>query len=169
MREKGPKRRTRRVMTGRTWICVYCDKCYFKSNSLLFHVRQKHNKEVTFKSFINSQLTRARPQKDHNDSESMSNSNKQDDVDNRSKLLEREDIAGGPVLEPLANFSSIARQLELHLEPCIKQLRSQLDNQFGTAMASTNNEGSNDSEIWVKISKKLMNSILPTQSHVILQ
>ena len=35
-------RRSRKVKEGRDTPCPYCDKSFFRINSLLFHMRKKH-------------------------------------------------------------------------------------------------------------------------------
>ena len=59
IKPKGPSRRTRHDVEGRNWVCAYCDRTYFKSNSLLHHARTKHSDEPTIKKFIKSQLKRS--------------------------------------------------------------------------------------------------------------
>jgi len=82
------------VLEGRDWLCVYCDKCYFKSNSLVFHVRQKHSEEPTARKFIKTQLCRAgrreSPEDTHRDSIRAQKTE-------RTPLLEEEHVQGGPV------------------------------------------------------------------------
>lgn len=51
-RSKKQRRRSRRVMEGRIWNCVYCSKSYLSMNSLVFHVRKKHISESDSRSFI---------------------------------------------------------------------------------------------------------------------
>ena len=41
-RLKGPSRRPRSMKEGRIWQCHLCEKAYFRSNSLKFHLSKKH-------------------------------------------------------------------------------------------------------------------------------
>lgn len=49
---ENPRRRPRWMKEGRDWDCIFCQKSYFRLNSLAFHVKQKHDHEPTAKQFV---------------------------------------------------------------------------------------------------------------------
>ena len=56
---KGPPRRSCSVQQGRDWLCRYCSRSYLSSNSLVYHVRQRHKDEPTLQDFIRAQFKNA--------------------------------------------------------------------------------------------------------------
>lgn len=101
---KTQRRRNRRVKVGRDWICIYCENAYFRSKSLVFHVRQKHTDEATSRQFIASQLQRAgrRPDTQEGQADRSVDAAQRAIVERRT-LVERPEVAGGPT-EPLFRF-----------------------------------------------------------------
>lgn len=52
------------MQEGRSWRCIFCERSYLSSNSLVYHCRMKHRREETLEAFVRSQFKSAMEQRD---------------------------------------------------------------------------------------------------------
>ena len=107
-RKKKQRRRTRSILEGRDWFCIFCSKSYLSANSLVHHVRQKHNGISSAKTFIQEQFEassalRMRAKSDCQlENHPIEESKQEQHVEVAAlaalpRLLRQENIAGGPI------------------------------------------------------------------------
>ena len=119
-KKKKQRRRSRSIITGRDWSCKFCSKSYLSTNSLVFHVRQKHNGIPAGKTYIQelfaaSSALRMRAKSDCQLEDNPIEESKQQRIEEATlaalpHLLRQENVAGGPI-SPLTCVGQVIQLL----------------------------------------------------------